>query len=398
MRQKILSIFCIVIILFSAIYVLIAYRKPAPALTASITSADSSNVANPAIEWPKNGEAAIGATGYGVLAENGPQLASPTASAAKIMTALAVLKEYPLSLGDQGPVLTMTTTDVSSFGTYLNEDGSVTKVVVGEKLTEYQALEAMLLPSSDNMADTLARWAYGSIAAYSAAANSMAHDLGMNSSKFGTADASGYSPETVSTAHDLVLLGQAGLNNSVIAQIVSKSQANIPVSGTINNVNWLLGYDGINGIKTGNTDQAGGVFIFSAVKHFANGQSVTIVGSVMQPRSTLFQALFSAIPILKSAESNFTVSSVIQKGDIVANYNVPWGTKVSASAAESISTISWKGQNTAPIIKLKPINTPVSVGAKVGVASFRFNNLTVPIILNQSIKAPTWNWRLHHVF
>ena len=35
------------------------------------------------------------------------------------------------------------------------------KVQNGEKISQYQALQAMLLPSGNNMADSMARWAFG---------------------------------------------------------------------------------------------------------------------------------------------------------------------------------------------------------------------------------------------
>jgi D-alanyl-D-alanine carboxypeptidase (penicillin-binding protein 5/6) len=44
-------------------------------------------------------------------------------------------------------------------------------VQLGEELSEYQALQALLLPSANNIAETLARWAFGSIDAYNAYAN-----------------------------------------------------------------------------------------------------------------------------------------------------------------------------------------------------------------------------------
>jgi len=69
----------------------ITYQAPAPA--ASIIS----------LQWPTSGQAAIGAKGYGLLANNGAQTPVPTASIAKLITALAVLKVKPLAASEQGP-------------------------------------------------------------------------------------------------------------------------------------------------------------------------------------------------------------------------------------------------------------------------------------------------------
>jgi serine-type D-Ala-D-Ala carboxypeptidase (penicillin-binding protein 5/6) len=394
------------VIAFAAVFVAVAvgvygfaaYRKPVAALTPQVPVTVRTTAAGANLDWPARGEAAVGAVGYGILATRGTQKALPTASVAKTMLALAVLKKHPLSRGQQGPTLTMTQADVDSYDTYVSEDGSVAKVVVGEKITEYQALEALLLPSADNMADTLARWSYGSISAYSNAANGMATSLGMDNTHFGTVDASGLSPTTTSTAHDLVLLGQAAIKNPVIAQIVDKSYATIPVTGTMHNYNWLLGSYGVNGIKTGNSDQAGGVFLFSAKKTFKNGQSVTIVGAIMDTSATLDQAIAESEPLVTSAEAGFTTTTLIHAGQVMGTYDIPWAGSVNAVADKSISAVTWHGQNITPTVSLGPLRTPIVKGAQVGTVTFPHGLGSTPITISDSVTAPSWHWRLLHAF
>ncbi len=399
MRHRFAGLFAFVLVFVLVLYAIAAFRKPIPALASRISPvATSSGTVQPSLAWPTHAEAAIGADNFGVLSTNGIQTAQPTASVAKIMTALAVLKIHPLALGEQGPTLTLTQADVDSFNAYVAEDGSVAKVAKGEQITEYQLLEAMLLPSADNIADTLAKWAYGSIASYSTVANTMAASLGMDDTHIGTTDASGYSPDTVSTAHDLVLLGEAALKNAVIAQIVAAPSAVVPVAGKEPNVNWLLGSDGINGIKTGNTDQAGGVFLFSAKQMLSGGQSVTVIGAVMDKSATLYQALNESVPLLKSAVSNFSVSTLVHSGDVMGAYNIPWAGTVDVKAAKSLNVITWHGQNLTPKITLTPISAPIAAGQPVGTVGFGITKQTVPIIATQNIPAPTWRWRLTHAW
>jgi serine-type D-Ala-D-Ala carboxypeptidase (penicillin-binding protein 5/6) len=398
MRRRFAGLFAVIIVAVFVAYGFVAYKKPLPALASSITPAADAAATPPKLQWPVHAEAAIAAIGYGVLATHGTQKAQPTASVAKVMTALAVLKQHPLAAGQQGPVLTMTQADVNSYNAYVAEDGSVAKVAKGEKITEYQALEALLLPSADNIADTLAIWSYGSIKAYSAAANSYAASIGMGNSYFGTADASGYSPETVSTAHDLVLLGQVALKNPVIAQIVAKPVAKIPVAGAIQNVNWLLGQYCINGIKTGNTDQAGGVYLFSAKQKFASGKSVTVIGVVMDKTATLFQALDESVPLLKSTEANFAMTPLVHAGEVMGTYSVPWNGTINAIAAKSLTAITWRGQSIKPKVSLRRLSTPITAGTQVGTISFSSVPKTVPVVVNQSVSSPTWHWRFLHAF
>jgi D-alanyl-D-alanine carboxypeptidase (penicillin-binding protein 5/6) len=316
-RRHLFSITALLVVAVVAAYGFISYRRPLPALAVQPTDIVTNKAQTPVLSWPQYGESAIGAVGYGVLDTNGAQGEVPTASAAKIMTTLALLRKYPLTLGEQGPTITMTSEDVTLYNTYVAEDGSVVKVVAGEQLTEYQALEALLLPSADNMADTLAVWGFGSISGYTSYANSMAKQLGMNNSYF--SDASGFSPETVSNAHDLVTLGEVALQNPVVAQIVSERAATLPVAGEVKNVNWLLGSYGIDGIKTGNTTQAGGVYLFSAKQTLQDGKSITVVGSVMGA-PTLAKAIDDAVPLLQSAEANFKSTVIVQNGQLVGSY------------------------------------------------------------------------------
>lgn len=397
MRRQLFAVCAVVIVLVLGLYTYLAYSKPTPVFAAK-PSAGQTAVGSVSLVWPTHGEAAVGALGYGVLATHGDQKSQPTASAAKVMTALAVLKQHPLNLGQQGPTLTLTQADVDSYNAYVAVEGSVAKVSLGEQITEYQLLQAMLLPSADNIADTLAKWSYGSISSYSTAANALAVSYGMTDSHFGTTDASGYAPDTVSTAKDLLLLEQEALKDPVLAQIVSQPVATIPVAGTIKNVNWLLGEDGINGLKTGNTDQAGGVFMFSAKQSFSNGQTKTVLGVIMDTSATLQQTLDEAVPLLSSVESNFKVAQLVSSGQIMGSYSVPWEGTVNAVADGSLSAVVWQSQDITPTVTLNKLSTPIEKGAQIGTINFKVTAQTVPITVSQNVPNPSWGWRLSHVF
>ena len=55
----------------------------------------------------------------------------------------------------------MTAADASAYASDQQQGQSVVRVTPGEKLTERQALEAMLIPSGNNIAWMLARWDAG---------------------------------------------------------------------------------------------------------------------------------------------------------------------------------------------------------------------------------------------
>lgn len=124
----------------------------------------------------------------------------PIASLAKIMTGYVVLRDRPLPAAGPGPVITVAAADAAAYARDQRQGQSVVRVAAGEKLTERQALEAMLIPSGNNIASLLARWDAGSEAAFAAKMNTRARQLGLGGTRYG--DASGADPATVSTAAD----------------------------------------------------------------------------------------------------------------------------------------------------------------------------------------------------
>ena len=344
--------------------------------------------------WPTYGQAAVGAAGYGVLASHGAQLPTPTASIAKLITALSVLQLKPLHVGEQGPMLTLNQADLDLYGSYVRQDGSVTAVVDGEQLSEYQALQAMLLPSSNNMADSTAVWAFGSLTAYADYANKQLQVWGLTQTHVGS-DASGFSPSTTSTASDLVKLGELAVANPVLAEITAQSSADIPVVGTVHNVNWLLGTAGINGLKTGNSDQAGGTFLFSAAYHVPAGPKIMIVGVVLSA-SDLATAMNSAIPLLLTSQQAFGYREALAAGQAVGLYHAKWASPVTAVTLRSIRSLQWQGRVLArPQIVLSSLTAPGAKGQTVGSISYGSSD-TTPVVLSQPVPAPSFWWRLPH--
>lgn len=363
-----------------------------PTRTTDITIPASAS----ALAWPTYGQGAVGTAGYGVLSSHNTDHPQPTASVAKIMTALAVLDRYPLKVGEPGPTLTMTANDVALYNQYVAKDGSVVLVAAGEQITEYQALQALLLPSANNMADTLALWAFGSMQNYEVYANNFAKTLHMENTLI--SDASGYSPQTVSTASDLVLLGAKALQNPVLAEIVAQPQANLPVAGITRNVNSLLGRDGINGIKTGDTDAAGGCYLVSSIQQLSTGQRVTVIAAIMGA-PTLQRAQADMLPLLSTTLKGFSESTVASAGQIVGYYHLPWGGTVTAIASSDSRLLVWRGETIHPTLKLRNLTAPAPANTVVGQITLNFGSTSVSgdAVLETSVTPPSTLWRLKHI-
>jgi D-alanyl-D-alanine carboxypeptidase (penicillin-binding protein 5/6) len=194
------------------------------------------------------------------------------------MTAYLVLRDHPLRLDQEGPTITLTEADVADTERRRGQQESVVSIAAGEQLTERQALQALLLPSANNIAAVLARWDAGSTSRFVARMNATARSLGMTHTHY--TDPSGYDDATVSTAADQVRLVDRAVRLPVFARIVATSSATLPVAGTVHNTNRLLGLDGFVGVKTGNTSAAGGCLAFRAIR-WIDGKRTTITGVVL---------------------------------------------------------------------------------------------------------------------
>jgi D-alanyl-D-alanine carboxypeptidase (penicillin-binding protein 5/6) len=218
----------------------------------------------PGTVWPAAGQAAFVEGGQAQIHAGPNQHAVAIASVAKVMTAYLVLRDQPLWPGEDGPAITITGSDVADTDRRRGQEESVVPVVAGERLTERQALEALLLPSANNIAAVLARWDAGSEYRFVARMNATARSLGMKHTRY--TDPSGYDDATVSTAADQVRIVERAMRLPAFASIVATPAAALPVAGIVLNTNTLLGNDGFVGVKTGSDAAAGGCFAFRAVR------------------------------------------------------------------------------------------------------------------------------------
>ena len=250
-----------------------------PATSDGHSGSDQADMqALPSTVWPAHGQAAFIESGQSHMQVGPNQHAAPIASVTKVMTAYLVLRDHPLQAGQDGPTLTLTAADVADTAHRRALGQSVVSVAAGEQLTERQALQALLLPSANNIAAVLAKWDAGSADQFVSQMNAEAQSLGMNDTRY--TDPSGFAQSTVSTAADQVRIVQQAMSLPVFAGIVALPSETLPVAGTVANTDTLLGHDGFVGVKTGSDSAAGGCFAFQAVRTIG-GRQTTITGVVL---------------------------------------------------------------------------------------------------------------------
>ena len=267
-----------------AILAVLGYSLLAPSTTASslldvlrVEHGGALGGGLPGTVWPADGQAAV-RIGTSPIHAGPNQHAAPIASVAKVMTAYLVLRDHPLELGQEGPTITITEADVADTDRRRRQGESVVAVAAGEELTEREALQALLLPSANNIATVLARWDAGSVDGFVARMNETARGLGMTDTRY--TDPGGFDDGTVSTAVDQLRIVERAMTLPVFASIVATPSVTLPVAGTVHNTNTLLGYGGFVGVKTGSTAAAGGCFAFRVIRRI-DGERTTITGVIL---------------------------------------------------------------------------------------------------------------------
>ncbi len=302
----------------------------------------------------------------------------PTASTAKMIMALMVVEKKPLTLGETGPMITITPEFYNKYLYYVAHNGSNTAVRLGENISEYDGLASALLASSNNMADTLAIWAFGSLENYKQYTESRLAEWGLKNTTIGI-DASGYSDTTKSTAADLAIVAQKLMANPVLAEIVGKKSHTIPVAGTVENTNKTLGEFGIVGVKTGFINKASGYCLATAYKLQEHVITVVVLGA--QSRENSFTI---SKQVVEKLQTSLTETEIVQQNQEVGHYESWWGGKTPILATDKISVVVWSSIN--PTLTLSMDESRDNEEA-TGILSFTYGNK------NTEISVTTNNFR-----
>lgn len=174
----------------------------------------------------------------------------PMASTTKIMTTLLCIESG--NLDDEFVV------DSNA----IKVEGSSMGLVEGDVVTKRALCYGMLLPSGNDAANAAAVKIGGTIENFASMMNERAAEIGMTRTGFVTPsglEGTGHG----ASAYDMALLTREALKNPVFSEICSQSKAKVefgnpPYERWLTNSNKLLTmYDGVKGVKTGFTDEAG---------------------------------------------------------------------------------------------------------------------------------------------
>lgn len=391
MRRFVIFGYIVAGVIFIGSGLLIKFNMPIGLPTVSSISLPTGlNKANNAplnFKWPNGVQSSVGVYGHSEqLNSSSHQKPAPTASTAKLITALVVLDKYPLNPGQQGPILTISPTDAALYHDYVSRDGTTTRVVAGEKISQYQMLQAMMLPSSNNAADSLAIWAFGSLVDYKKAAQVFLKEHKLDQTTIGS-DASGLDAGTTSTASDLAKIAKLTLDNLVLRQIVTQKTAIIPVAGEVKNTNKLLGQDGFLGIKTGHTDESGGVYVFASEYRLDGLKSPIIIYGAIQGAPTIADALENARVLVSSVKKTLKVVSVVSVNQNIAQLSTDWGGKYDAVAKDTVAVVNFPGGMHTPKLEFDTLVLPIKANSQVG--RLTIGDKSTPLVVTHDIDLPS---------
>ncbi|MFF8650961.1 D-alanyl-D-alanine carboxypeptidase [Streptomyces griseoluteus] len=356
------------VILLVVVLGVVQAMRALPQPTLALTAKDSYTFqgGKPDIPWPADGQAALDVQGIGSFGSSGSGKPVPIASVAKVMTAYLILRDHPLKSGAEGPKISIdkAAQDQSKAG-----QESTVDVTQGDKITQREALEGVLIASANNVARLLARWDAGSEKAFVAKMNAAAKGLGMSGTTY--TDPSGLTNSTVSTAADQVKLAKAAMQQPVFREVAAM-MSYTDYKGTYHsNWNQLVGHNNVVGIKTGTTTSALGNLVFAA-KQDVGGETRMVIGAVLrQPpggreNTILSAALDHSDALIRAAQGALKSETVLKKGTVVGYVDDGLGGRTPVEVTEDVKAAGWAGLKVRLSFTSGKIPHTAKAGTEVG--------------------------------
>ncbi len=288
-----------------------------------------------------------------VLAAKAPDRRLPIASTTKLMTAR-------LALQNLSPNQKLRAVPYQALAAE-----SLLGLRAGEKMTVRDLLYALVLPSANDAAETLAEGVSGSIPKFVKQMNREAASLGLDNTSY--ANPVGLdSPRNYSSAADLVALASTLLKNPLFARIAD-TETTVLHSGDhprrIVSRNTLLNADAsADGVKTGHTDSAGYILVGSATRDGTRLISAVLGAPSEAARDADSEAL------LDYGFSLYRPSLPVKKGERLADPKLDYrDDRLPLVARRQIEVSARRGQPVATrVVAPDEVTGPVDEGEKLG--------------------------------
>ncbi|WP_062305987.1 D-alanyl-D-alanine carboxypeptidase family protein [Alicyclobacillus sendaiensis] len=342
----------------------LAARAPAVVQTreaGDVGSAQSAPVTS--VDLAKQAKSAIlmdFATGKVLYAKNAHERL-PMASITKIMTLLLIFEAI-----DSGKL--KWTDRVQASERAASMGGSQIFLEPGETMTVRDLVKGIAIASANDACVAMAEHLDGSEEAFVARMNQRAKELGLTDTHF--ANCNGLpAPNHYSSAHDIAVMSRALLMHPEVTAFTSvysdylRKDTDHPL-WLVNTNKLVRFYDGVDGLKTGYTQEA--KYCLSAT---AKRDGFRVIAVVMgEPRPTVRNAEIAAM--LNYAFAHYKSVQVYPRGHVVGQVAVKRGTRdrVDAVTAEPVAFVTERSSHTAYTTEVQwmTLKAPVSRGQVVG--------------------------------
>jgi D-alanyl-D-alanine carboxypeptidase (penicillin-binding protein 5/6) len=311
----------------------------------------------------------------------------PIASTTKLMTALLTLEHASLGEVFKDPNWHPAPAD-SQIG-----------LIPGEPMSVRDLMVAMLVPSADDAAESLAyNVAHRSIPRFLQMMNRSARQLGLTHTHY-TTPVGLDTPGNYSSAGDLVKLTHyllahypffthvVGLTHAVL-RTGYHPRAVVSRNTLLGRVRW------IHGVKTGHTQDAGYVLVADGKR-----RGMTLVSAVLGTPSEAARDA-STLALLDWGFAHFRVAQPLRAGSVIARptFNGDSSSHVDVIATKSVSWVIPRPTHLRVDVTLRRhLNGPLKRHSQVGTATVRDGGKTVaqvPLVLARAIPGLTWPTRV----
>ena len=264
----------------------------------------------------------------------------------------------------------------------------------GEELSLRDLLKALMLPSANDAAMTIAEGVAGSKSAFVDSMNDKAEQLGLDGTHFSTPIGLD-DPENYSTAHDLALAAQQLLRDPALAKIVDSPRARLTTGAkprTVTNRNRLVAqYPWVDGVKTGHTRQAGYVLVGSATRDGVKVISVVTGEPGESARDN------DSLTLLRYGLGQYRRARVVDRSRKVATAKVEWHAddRVDIVPAKDATLTIRRGERVRKFVQAPgKLAGPLPRGEQVGVMQVSYRDKVVrriPLVTAEPVRgATTW--------
>ena len=339
----------LVVLVFALLAAVAAPATAAPSVPE--ISADSAIVVNAA-----NGE---------VLYARSPDRRRAIASTTKLMTALLTLES--VSLNDRFAAVR-----------YRAAPAEVTiGLRPGERMTVRDLMRALLLPSANDAAATLAEGVAGSRSRFVRMMNRRARQLGLDHTHYSNPVGLDVG-RNYSSAADLVTLARQLRRNAFFRRTTNMPEARLRSGDhprtVVNRDDLVAKYRFVNGIKTGHTNKAGYVLVGSGTKH-----GVAVISAVLgAPTEAARDA--DTLALLDYGLAQLKRVTAVRRGERLGTAKVRYreSDTIPLVAGESVREVVRRGQRPRVSVDAPAVlRGPKPASARVGTAIVRVDGRTV---------------------